>query len=70
MTKKLDIMNNKDPGKWILQGEKVQKVEEFIPTAIVVEKEEKLEVKEKVEEVEKKPKKKIDIFKKKEWRKI
>ena len=63
-------MNNKDPGKWILQGEKVQKVEEFIPTAIVVEKEEKLEVKEKVEEVEKKPKKKIDIFKKKEWRKI
>ena len=45
--KKLDIMNRKEPGKWIIQGGKVQRIEEFIPTALIVEKEEN----EKVEEI-------------------
>lgn len=81
--KKLDIMNNKDPVapgevcKWQLIGGKVTKVEEFIPTAIVVEKEEKevietmiekaypVVLKRKVGAEEEKPKKRVKIFKKK-----
>ena len=54
--RKLDIMNTRDqvvPGekcKWQMIGGKVTKVEEFIPKALVIEKEVKAEVKKIVEE--------------------
>ncbi len=60
--KKLDIMRKLQPGKWVIRDGKVQRIEEFIPTAVVVEKEEKLEVKEKLEEDEEIPKKKGKVF--------
>jgi len=61
--KKLDIMNNIEPGRWAVVGDKVQRIEEFVKEPLVVEKEEKEKVEEVVKEVikevkEKKPKKK------------
>ena len=48
--KKLDIMNSIEPGKWVIVNGKVQRIEEFVPEPLVIEKEEK----EKVEEIVKK----------------
>jgi len=50
MTKKFDIMDSIEPGKWAIVGDKVQKIQEAIPTALVVEKEEKKKVEELLEE--------------------
>jgi len=44
--KKLDIMNRKEPGKWVINDGKVERIEEVIPTGLVVEKEEKKKVEE------------------------
>ncbi len=55
--KKLDIMNEREPGKWKVRDGKVQRIEEFIPTALVVEKEEKKKVEEAVKIIKKSTKK-------------
>jgi len=53
LTKKLDIMNSIEPGKWAIVGGKVQRIKEFVPEPLVVEKEEKEELKEKLTQGEK-----------------
>ena len=69
--KKLDIMNNKDPVEegaeplWRLKSGKVTKLIVFIPTGLVVEKEEKKKVEEVIKEVKEKPKRKKMIGRKK-----
>lgn len=73
--KKIDIMNNKDrvepgqPCQWQLVGGKVTKVEEFIPKAIIIEKEKKEEIKEIIKEVKKVSKPKVSKWEKKKKKK-
>lgn len=59
--KKLDIMKQRKGEDWIIIDGKVQRVKEFVPTALVIEKEEKKIVEEKIKEI------KED---KKEWKKL
>ncbi len=54
--KKLDIMR-KTGQNWVIQDGKVQRIEEFIPTALVVEGEEKKKVEEVVKIIKKSAKK-------------
>ena len=71
--KKIDIMNNKDlvePGevcRWQLVGGKVKRIEETIPIALVVEKEEIKEVRKIVEEKAEEVEKEVPKKKKKKW---